>query len=371
MPNQVKDLTSDQLRRIFRDYLTGRPKERLMKKYDISEEVFWEIVGMYSKKKHPNDVGNAQDIEGPADLLVTSLDTGSTATEHPIVARNPEDLNVSRERLVQEFDYDSPQEKLRKLTGEVGDLVARQNADLAKAQSDEAREVIKSNLEATNAILKELTKESEAGKEDIASEAVERAKAAPSPEEVLRERNERQETLRRAEVAAEATRDQTVLETRALADRDKALIAAGKTENAEAQAAESEARLKEAQQRAQEVTSANQEPAGRREGASAGSPSEHPDASGATSGVGGQPNVGSGSGQGAGGNQTPREDSGNLPRNEGQPNGQGGGDSPANREAGGGAQTGEGGAVQPANTSPTSEPKVEPAKVEPDGLKPK
>ena len=104
MAHQVKDLTSDQLRRIFRDFLIGRPKERLMKKYDISEETFWEIVGMYSKKKHPNDVGAAQDIEGPADLLVTPLDTGSTATEHPIVARNPEDLAVTHEQLVDEYD---------------------------------------------------------------------------------------------------------------------------------------------------------------------------------------------------------------------------------------------------------------------------
>ena len=94
MAKSVKDLTSDQLRRIFRDYLKGVPPERLIKKYDLSEGTFWEIVGMYSKKKHPNDVGNAKDILGPADLLVTPLDTGSGATEHPIKAYSPRDLKA-------------------------------------------------------------------------------------------------------------------------------------------------------------------------------------------------------------------------------------------------------------------------------------
>ena len=232
MSNAVKDLTSDQLRRIFRDYLKGVPKERLMKKYDMEEEVFWEIVGMYSKKKHPNDVGNAQDIEGPADLLVTPLDTGSTATENPIQARSPKDLRVPVEQVIKEFDYDSPEEELRKKGGEVNDLIAKRKADEAKVQRDEAAGIVKDNKETTDAILRELSEVSKAEAKASSEQASEVAKAAPSPEEVARAAREAREAQIIADNAGEEARAQKVLEhAENVRERDQELIEKGKKQN--------------------------------------------------------------------------------------------------------------------------------------------
>lgn len=372
MPNQVQDLTSDQLRRIFRDYLAGRPREKLMKKYDISEEVFWEIVGMYSKKKHPNDVGNAQDIQGPADLLVTPLDTGSSATEHPIVARNPEDLAVTRERVIAEFDYNSPEEELRKKGGEVNDLIRDRAAKTAEDQRNEARGAIKENLEATDAILEELTETSEGEKAAIAEKAVERAKAAPSAEETLRLRNERLEAGRRAEVAAEAQRAKTAEDhAREMQEKWPEMVEAGKKQNEEAAKAEAEARQKETDARAQEVQSAVEESAGR-EGEAGERPSERSQDRAGPDQVARRSDISTGSGQGARGDQSAPSAQGSGPSDPGQANRQGGGSGTTDRAAGGDTRPGEAGAVQPANTSPTSQPSpVEPAKVEPDGLKEK
>lgn len=348
MSNQVKDLTSDQLRRIFRDYLTGRPKEKLMKKYDITEEVFWEIVGMYSKKKHPNDVGNAQDIQGPADLLVSPLDTGSTATENAIVARNPEDLLVSREQVVQEFDYNSPEEELRKKGGEVNDLIRDRTSKTAEDQRNEAREVIKANKEATDAILEDLTQVSEAEKADLTDEAAERAKATPSPEEALKQRNEEAEGVRRQEIASELLREETTIrEAKEAAEKWPALVEAGKKQNEESAKREQEARLREQNQRLQEAKDVKQSS----EGAAPGS------------------DLGVGSGPSAGSDTGASSDPNDQPANKGAADGQGGGNSPANGEAGGDAKVGEGGAVNPANTSPGDQSKpTEPAKVMPEGL---
>lgn len=374
MPNQVKDLTSDQLRRIFRDYLVGRPKEKLMKKYDISEEVFWEIVGMYSKVKHPNDVGNAQDIEGPADLLVTPLDTGSTATEHPIVARNPEDLNVTREQVIKEFDYDSPEEELRKKGGEVHELIQQRNAKTAKDQREEARKVIGENKEATDAILEELTETSKGEKAAIAEKAVERAKAAPSAEEVLKERNEKAELARKAEAAGEIVRQQAVTEHAEQAREDfQKQKEAGEKFTADTLKKQEEERQKADQRLVdslKEATSAGQESAG--SSSEAGKrPSEH--ASGRTrpDQEGRQPNVSSGSGQGAGSNPQASSPSNPGGQSAGSGDSTGRGSAATDRQAGGEASQG-GSAVNPANTSPTAQPNpVEPAKVEPMGLKEK
>lgn len=355
MPNQVKNLTSDQLRRIYRDFLTGRPKEKLMKKYDISEDVFWEIVGMYAKKKHPNDVGNAQDIEGPADLLVTSLDTGSTATEHPIVARNPDDLNVVHERVIKEYDYDGPEERARVAAGEASAEIAKRNADEAKTKSDQAKKVIAENKEATDATLKELTETSKAQKAEVISKAVERAKAAPSAEEVLRLRNEAREANQRAEVAAEALRNKTAEEHAAeMSEKWPEMVKAGKEQNAEAQKKQDEARTAADEKLAddyQEAERAQQESAERVRKAS-GAPDRR----------------GDGSTQRAEGDTKAQEDKGDQAGNKASDS-SGRGDTGTGQEARGTATSG---AVSPANTSPNDQANpVEPAKVEPDGLKPK
>lgn len=270
-----------------------------MKKYDIVEDTFWDVVGLYSKKKHPNDVGNAQDIKGPADLLVSPLDTGATATEHPIVARNPEDLVVKREAIPQPFDWDSPEEELRKKTGEVNTLVAERKAKEEKARQDEAKQVIADNKEATDAILEELAEVSKAEKADLAKGAAEAAKATPSVEEVLKQRNEAAEATRRAEIVAEEARAASI----------------------------------------KEIQDAEREAAAPRG------------------------NLGDSSGKSAGSNQAAPSDTGT--KGEGVA-GSGG------EAKGPGEASSVSSAAEKPNTSPTAQPgAVEPAKVEPDGLKPK
>lgn len=202
----VTDLTSDQLRRIFRDYLKGVPKERLTKKYDIPEGVFWDVVGMYSKNKHPNDVGNAQDIKGPADLLVSSMDTGATATEHPIVARNPKDMRVDLTAAPEPFDYNSPEEELRKKGGEVGELIAKREADKSKKLREDAAEMLENNKESTDAIFKELSEVSETETKSTAAEAAKAAKAGRAVDDLTREAREAVENQQRAENAGEVLR---------------------------------------------------------------------------------------------------------------------------------------------------------------------
>lgn len=304
MPKAVKDLTSDQLRRIFRDYLKGVPKERLIQKYDIPEGTFWEIVGLYSKKKHPNDVGNAQDILGPADPLVSPLDTGSTATEHPIVARNPKDLNVSRERVVEEFDYNSPEEELRKKGGDVGDLVAKRNADKAKKERDEAKEVIKVNLEETDAILEELAEVSTSEAEKAASEAAEAAKAIPPPEEIALKARELREATLVADAASEAARLKAARKhAEENRERDQEAVEAGEEQNQKLVEEEQAARQKETEERAADAKNLRKEAAraaeelaelGRRGSESAGSDRPAP------SNQGDRPGEGTGAGAGEG-----------------------------------------------------------------------
>lgn len=216
MAKSVKDLTSDQLRRIFRDYLKGVPPERLIKKYDLSEGTFWEIVGMYSKKKHPNDVGNAKDILGPADLLVTPLDTGSGATEHPIKAYSPRDL---------------------------------------KAGGTDAED--------TAAILTDLAKTSEAEAKAIKSQAAETAKATPAIEDQLRAAREAREARVIADQAAEDAINQKRLDhAQERRQKDAELVEAGKKQNEELLKQQNEARSKEREERAADADKLRKEAEG-------------------------------------------------------------------------------------------------------------
>ena len=339
MSNAVKDLTSDQLRRIFRDYLKGVPKERLMKKYDMEEEVFWEIVGMYSKKKHPNDVGNAQDLEGPADLLVTPLDTGSTATENPIQARSPKDLRVPVEQVIKEFDYDSPEEELRKKGGEVNDLIAKRKADEAKVQRDEAAGIVKDNKETTDAILRELSEVSKAEAKASSEQASEVAKAAPSPEEVARAAREAREAQIIADNAGEEARAQKVLEhAENVRERDQELIEKGKKQNEQADKEVAEFKKLEAEARKADAEALRKEAErGQEELARVAGGSEDK-----SSGEAGASDKRPGGSAGAGS------------------------DRPAQEAGAGGGAGAASAVVEKANTSPTAQPNpVEPAKVEP------
>lgn len=53
-----RTLESEELRRIFRDYLKGVPKAKTMKKYGLSETEFWSIIGIYHKPRRA--VNNAK-----------------------------------------------------------------------------------------------------------------------------------------------------------------------------------------------------------------------------------------------------------------------------------------------------------------------
>jgi hypothetical protein len=48
---KFEELESEQLRRIFRDFLKGVPKERNMKKYGLTESDFWNVIGLYHKPR--------------------------------------------------------------------------------------------------------------------------------------------------------------------------------------------------------------------------------------------------------------------------------------------------------------------------------
>lgn len=334
MPKAVKDLTGDQLRRIFRDYLKGVPKERLIRKYDLSEATFWEIVGMYSKKKHPNDVGNAQDIEGPADLLVSPLDTGATATENPIIARNPKDLAVGREHVVEEYDWNGPEEQLRKKGGEINDLIAKRNADKREEERQEAQAVIAENKENTDAILKELSDISTSEAKDLASEAAEAAKATPSVDEQLRLAREAREARQVADAATEERLNRLRIEHADKSrERDQKLIEGGEKQNEELAKAEAKARDEEQKERAADAEALRKE-------------AEDAERKLADLGSGGR--------EGTGGDQPPPSPADNLAE------GGEAGNVPADEVK----------AIPVANTSPTSQPNpVQPAKVEPDKLK--
>lgn len=343
MSKTVKDLTSDQLRRIFRDYLKGVPKERLMKKYDIGEGEFWEIVGMYSKKKHPNDVGNASDIQGPADLLVSPMDTGATATEHPIIARSPKDLRTTQDTEVKEFDYDSPEEELRKKGGEVNDILAKRAADKAKEDREAAREEIKENKETTDAIYKELAEVSASETDAKISQAAESAKATPPVEEVTRLAREAREAQLIADSAAEdAALAANQKHAEENAERDQKLVEEGEKQVDELMKKQDEARKKEAEERAAKAPELQQE--AKDAGEDLKRATEPVKLAGAPQGSGeaGAPQQPGGSGQGTAGDRQAS---------------QAGGEAVAP-------------AVPVANTSKTDQPTpVQPAKVEPGKLK--
>lgn len=387
---ELKQLTGDQLRRIYRDYLKGVPKERLMKKYDISEDTFWEVVGLYAKKKHPNDVGNAQDILGPADLLVSPMDTGATATENPIIARNPKDLKVVPEEVIKEYDYNGPEEEARVKGGELSDHIAKRNADEAKDLRERSKEAIKENKENTDAIYTELAEISISETEARRSKAAEAAKAAPSPEDLRRLTREASEAQLIADQAAEANIDQIrIKHSQDNAERDQKMIEEGEKANEELLKKQDEARRKEAEERAsdhdalrKEAERAGQELARLSGQASVGAGSGPDEGDRGGQDKAGSPVVGGRGPEGAGSDRP-------APSNQGAGAGQAGqGDSsgrgnPDASASGGEAKQGEVSlqpgqsttvkAVEKANTSPTAAATqanpVEPAKVEPDGLK--
>lgn len=191
MPKSVEGLTDDQTRRIYRDFLRGVPREELMKKYSITEDTFWDVYGLYAKKKHPNDVGNAKNILGPTDPLVTKLDTGSGATENPIVAKNPRDMEVVRPLVVRPFDHDATDEQREKKAEKLEEKVLE--------VEDKVRE---KNVEATDATLEEIAETSESASEAIAKSSIAKAKSAPSTEAIVDERNRVEEVTRRDEAHA-------------------------------------------------------------------------------------------------------------------------------------------------------------------------
>lgn len=88
----MAELTRDQEQRVFREYLKAdRPVEEIMRKFGLSKAEHTKIVLKYGVAPHPNDVGNATDVRGD---VVSSKDTGSGATEKPIVAKNTRELSV-------------------------------------------------------------------------------------------------------------------------------------------------------------------------------------------------------------------------------------------------------------------------------------
>lgn len=347
----LKELTSDQLRRIYRDYLKGVPKERLMKKYDITEGTFWEIVGLYAKKKHPNDVGNAEDIQGPLDLIVTNLDTGSGATENPIVARSPRDLRVDFERNVKEFDYDSPEEELRKKGGEVSDLVIEREDKRIAEERKVSTEAVKENKEATDAVLEELTEASKAERKALEEKGVESAKATEAPEVLAQRAKDIADKQLFMEVAGEEARERSIKEHAEKAAKEQkdaakegdeatAKLMKEAQENSEKEA---EARHKEFEAKRKEAERAGQERAEREAeaGKRASDGSEGREGPDKTVGSG-DANVG----------RSSADSTGNHPK------------APTEGTAGG--------PVTEGNTSVTAKPTgnpVQPAKIEPDGLK--
>lgn len=100
----MKQLTSDQTRRIFRDFLRGVPIEKIMLKYSIDREQLYFIGETYRRRKHPNDVGGSG-LKAD-DPLVSTADTGSQATENPIQLHSPKDL-----RDAESVEATSPVEK--------------------------------------------------------------------------------------------------------------------------------------------------------------------------------------------------------------------------------------------------------------------
>ncbi|HEY6022401.1 MAG TPA: hypothetical protein VIY48_21840 [Candidatus Paceibacterota bacterium] len=226
MSLQLSDLLEDQKRRIFRDFLKGRQVPDLAKKYDCGEDVIWEVIGLYAKKKHPNDVGNSS--LGPADLLVSNLDTGGNATEGPLVARNSRDLRVNHEQVIEEFDYNSPEEKARLAGAETAGIIAEKNRRETIARQEAAKQLIASNTEATDATIDEINKASDEGFVKMKDEAIEKIKTQPSVEDQVRERNEAAESARLAEIGAEVIRQETAAKdaeaaTQRQADRADAL----------------------------------------------------------------------------------------------------------------------------------------------------
>lgn len=72
------ELESEQLRRIFRDFLKGVPKERTMKKYGLTNEDFWKVIGLYHKPgrhAHAKKVAEAE--------AAKALEAKSKAAEAP------------------------------------------------------------------------------------------------------------------------------------------------------------------------------------------------------------------------------------------------------------------------------------------------
>lgn len=191
----LEGLTDDQTRRLYRDFLTGRPREELQRKYGITEETFWQVVALYKQKKHPNDVGNAKDILGPSDPLVTSRDTGSGATEHPIVAKNPQDLEAHIPLRVHEFNWDAtPEERTE-------EEAARHRAWLAEF---DAIKVTKQ--EKTDEHLSALAKDAESAAQAITETSIASAKAGLAAESLrvsltAREAIAKQEAMAAGQVA--------------------------------------------------------------------------------------------------------------------------------------------------------------------------
>lgn len=210
MSKQLSELLEDQKRRIYREFLKGRQVPSLAKKYDIAEDVVWEIVGLYAKKKHPNDVGNSG--LGPADLLVSRLDSGGDATENPVVARNPRDLLVTHEQVVEEFDYDSPVEKLRLAGQDVHNLTAQMAHDEEQARLKAAKDKIAENAESTDAIRDELNKKSDEGFVKMKDEAIKKIKSQPTAEERAQAAADAAEAARLADVGAELARAEALKE---------------------------------------------------------------------------------------------------------------------------------------------------------------
>jgi hypothetical protein len=47
----ISKLGSEDLRRIFRDFLKGVPKTKAMRKYDLTEDEYWAVVAKYHKPR--------------------------------------------------------------------------------------------------------------------------------------------------------------------------------------------------------------------------------------------------------------------------------------------------------------------------------
>jgi hypothetical protein len=250
MPKPIHEPTPDQQRRIFRDFLKGLPVEPTQQKYGIDEGIHAEVLAAYAVKKHPNDVGNAEDITGDSDMIVSPLDTGATATESPIIARSPKDLDVTHEKIIKEYDYTGEVEKLRVDTGKVTDKVIAKDKETAAKEHVEAVAAVQFNLEQTEAIVEELNEVAQANTKDRQEQFKQAVKAAPSPEEVA----EARKAERDRKVVAEQIAEQTIETQRTEYAKEHAedwhkMVEAGKKQNEEEAKKMKEAKEKEVKDR--------------------------------------------------------------------------------------------------------------------------